>query len=49
MSLEVFGDEGDVPREPVCEWCEWEMQADDDGPAFHCINPDCPGDPEEQE
>jgi hypothetical protein len=49
MSLEVFGDEGDVPRDPCCRWCEWEMQADDDSPAFHCINPDCPGDPEEQE
>jgi hypothetical protein len=49
MSLEVFGDEGDVPRDPLCEWCEWEMQADDDGPAYHCNNPDCPGDPDEQE
>lgn len=44
MSLEVFGDEGDVPRGPLCEW---EMWPDDDGPAFHCQNPDCPGDPEE--
>jgi hypothetical protein len=25
------------------------MQADDDGPAYHCNNPDCPGDPAEQE
>ena len=49
MSLEVFGDEGDVPREPICEWCDQEMWPEDDGPRFRCNNPDCPGDPAEQE
>ena len=48
MSIEVFGDEGDVSRDPVCEWCGQEIWADDEDPPW-CHNMDCPGDPADQE
>ncbi len=48
MSLEVFGDEEDVCRGPICEWCGWEMYQDDDDPPW-CHNDKCPGEPEPEE